>query len=89
MAPPTRYKSLERRLLEAQQVRTDLQRIGALMDTTRRERVTHAMNAFVRDGTGATLRLRLYGDDCDITVLLSAREGTRSGVTVEHANPRR
>lgn len=82
MAPP-KYKTLERRLVEAQEVRAHLQRIGALQNPTNRELVTRATNAFMRDGTGTTLRLRL-DDDTRVILLLCARVGTKSGVTLEH-----
>jgi hypothetical protein len=44
----------QRRLATAMEIRTQLQRLGALTQDRDRERIVAALNAFVRDGAGST-----------------------------------
>lgn len=79
----TKHKSLEQRLGDAQEVRKHLRQIGALQNANTRQLVTDAMNAFVRDGAGATLHLPMDVPGTRAILQLSARIGNRCGVTVE------
>ncbi len=45
---------MDHRLATAMEIRTQLQRLGALTQDRDRERIVAALNAFVRDGAGST-----------------------------------
>ena len=79
----TDCKTIGQRILEAKNIRCQLQRIGALMSENNREIVKNAMNGFVANGVSSKFKLYL-GDRSKVEVSLSNDADVQSGITLQH-----
>ena len=72
-------KSVADRIRECAEIRSGLQRMGALTDPHFADKIKRATNEFVRDGTSHELRHTLPG----VRIRITLTDAAKSGVTVE------
>ncbi len=76
-------KTISQRILEAKNIRLQLQKIGAFLVEENREKIKIAMNAYVSLGDSTEILLNI-DKDSKARVFLSSKPDIQSGITLEH-----
>lgn len=76
-------KPLDRRVAEATSVRTQLKKMGILMDDDSRTKLMVASNEFVKNGFSCTMKLRI-DDKSRAIVHFRSNPSQQSGVILEY-----
>jgi len=76
-------KSLQRRLDEASNIRTQLQKLGILVDDNIRLKLKLASNEFIRTGYSSTFRLPI-DNHTNAIVHFKGSQHSKSGIVLEY-----
>lgn len=74
-------KTVDKRVKECVNIRKQVTMLGAMLDETSSQKISDAMNSFIKDGLGQNVVIRV-NDKNSLHMKLVAKENIQSGVTL-------